>query len=143
MKRLLTISVILVSAVVSAFAQKVDYTKYQVLAKSGDVSVVVRDSDYRMVVGSLTQPKKVFLLGYSKEQAAHRFEHLLEVADNDNYTRINRQICFCGVGLLLTIKGNGDDERYTFVEEVKFIKFNLYKRELPHFESSLKKSTTE
>lgn len=125
MKRLLTISVILISAVVSAFAQKVDYTKYQVLAKSGNVSVVVKDSDYRMVVGSLTQPKKVFLLGYSKEQAAQRFEHLLEVADNDNYTRTNRQITVCGVGLLLTIKGTGDDERYTFVEEGKFTSFEL------------------
>lgn len=133
MKRLLTIIVILVSAVVSAFAQKVDYTKYQVLAKSGNVSVVVKDSDYRMVVGSLTQPKKVFLLGYSKEQDAQRFEHLLEVADNDNYTRTNRQITFCGVGLLLTIEGTGDNERYRFVEEGKFATFILTKTDLHHF----------
>lgn len=140
MTRLLTIIVILVSAVVSAFAQKVDYTKYDVLAKSGNVSVVVKDNDYRMVVGSLTKPKKVFLLGYSKEQAAQKFEYLLDLADNDSYTRTNRQISFCGVGLLLTIEGTGDNERYRFVEEGKFIRFDLSKGELLQIKSSFEES---
>ena len=133
MKRLLLISSILISTFMSAFAQKVDYTKYDVLAKSGNVSVVVKDSDYRMVVGSLTNPSKVFLLGYSKEQASQRFEDLLKSADNDNYTRTNRQISFCGVGLLLSIKGAGDNEQYTFVEEGKFTKFLLTKTDLLYF----------
>ena len=133
MKRILTTSAILISAIVSAFAQKVDYTKYEVLAKSGNISVVVKDNDYRMVVGSLTQPKKVFLLGYSKEQATQRFEDLLKAADNDYYTRTNRQICFCGVGLLLTIEGTGDNERYRFVEEGKFTRFVLSKSDLLQF----------
>ena len=133
MKRLLLISSILISTFMSAFAQKVDYTKYDVLAKSGNVSIVVKDSDYRMVVGSLANPNKVFLLGYSKEQASQRFEDLLKSADNDNYTRTNRQISFCGVGLLLSIKGTGDNEQYTFIEEGKLTKFLLTKTDLHHF----------
>lgn len=133
MKRLLLISSIIISTFMSAFAQKVDYTKYEVLAKSGNISVVVKDNDYRMVVGSLAQPKTVFLLGYSKEQATQRFEDLLKAADNDYYTRTNRQICFCAVGLLLTIEGTGDNERYRFVEEGKFTRFVLNITDLLQF----------
>lgn len=40
---------------------------YDVIAKAGNVTVLVKDNDYRMVVGSLKKPKATFLLGYSKE----------------------------------------------------------------------------
>ena len=133
MKRLLTISVILISAVVSAFAQKVDYTQFEVLAKSGDVSVVAKDNYYRMVVGPLKNPKKVIFLGYSKDQVDQMLEHLLKIADNDVYTKTNRQITFCGVIFLLTIEGTGDNERYTFVEQGKSTSFVLSKSDLHRF----------
>ena len=60
---------LLLVTTISISAQKVDFTTYDVVAKAGDVSVIVKDNDYRMVVGSVKKPKLNMLMGYSKEQA--------------------------------------------------------------------------
>lgn len=71
---------------ITSLAQKADYTKYEVIAQTNDVAIVVKDNDYRMVVGPLKKPKTVFLLGYSKEQAAQRLQQFIEQADKAELT---------------------------------------------------------
>ncbi len=139
MKRLVAVIQILVLAALPALAQKPDFSSNEIIARSGNVQIVVKDNYYRMVVGSLARPSKAFLLGYSGSHAASTIEGLLDAADDDHYTRTNRQICFCGMGLLLTIDGAGEDENYTFVDENGKSRFNLSRRQLLAFRDALEK----
>ena len=95
----------LLTITLSAFTQRtIDFTTYDIIAKAGNVTVLAKDNDYRMV-GALKKPKTTFLLGYSKEQATQKFERLLEITDNYNYSKAGRQINFGGIGFHLTNKG--------------------------------------
>lgn len=139
MKRLVAVIQILVLAALPALAQKPDFSSYEIIARSGNVQIVVKDNYYRMVVGALERPSKAFLLGYSGSHAASTIEGLLDAADDDHYTRTNRQICFCGMGLLLTIDGAGEDENYTFTDENGKARFTLSRRQLLAFRDALEK----
>ena len=134
MKRLVvTIALILLSTITS-FAQKTDYTTYNVIAQTKDVSIVIKDNDYRMVVGQLRKPKTVFFLCYSKEQAGQRLHNLLEQADNKNYVSKHRQVRFCGNQLQVTITdSNADDVIYGFAIEGSKVKFTLNKSDIEGF----------
>ena len=140
MKKVLMICVMLVTMIVTAAAQKtIDYTTYDVVAKAGNVTVLVKDNDYRMVVGSLKKPKISLLLGYSKEQAGQKFDRLLDITGNNNYSAADRQIIFCGVGFHLRIKGSGDKERYSLAKDGENVSFELSENDI----CSLKKSLEE
>lgn len=137
MKRLVAVIQILVLAALPALAQKPDFSSNEIIARSGNVQIVVKDNYYRMVVGALERPSKASLLGYSGEHAASTIEGLLDAADDDHYTRTNRQICFCGMGLLLTIDGAGEDENYTFTDENGKSRFKLSRHQLLAFRDAL------
>lgn len=137
MKKLLLIIVLQLIAVSFSAQNSIDYTTYDLIAKTGDVKVLGKDNDYRMVVGSFKKPKILFLLGYTKEQAAQYFYRLLEITGNDKYSKNNRQINFCGIGLHFTAKGTGDKERYYFAKDGERIGFNLSRSEIELFRKAL------
>ena len=113
MKKLIILMMLMLNAV-SMFAQKTtDFTTYDVLAKAGDVSIIVKDNDWRMVVGSLKKSKLNMLMGYSKEQAVSTIDRILDFSKS-NYTKNNRNVSVCGVMFLLTITGDGDNEKCHF-----------------------------
>ena len=137
MKKLLLCVVMIALSAITSLAQKADYTKYDVITQANDVSVVVKDNDYRMVVGPLKKPKTVFLLGYSKEQAAQRLQQFIEQADNKSYSKKNRQVSFCGTDLrLTTTESRGEDVSYVFVREDNNIRFELSKNGIYSFYES-------
>lgn len=121
---------LLISIALPALAQKVDYRTFDVIAKSGNISIVVKDSDYRMVVGSLIKPKTVFLLGYSKEQAALKIKRLIKICENENYVKKNRRVTFCTIGIHLSVKEKDGKEWYTIVREDDGAKFIIVKEAL-------------
>lgn len=121
---------LLISTVLPGFAQKVDYRTFEVIAKSGNISIVVKDSDYRMLVGSINKPKTVFLLGYSKEQATLKIKRLIRICGDDKYIKEKRRIFFCGNVLHCSVKDKDGQEQYTFVREDDELKFVLEKRDL-------------
>ena len=127
---LLLTCALLISIACPGFAQKVDYKTFDVIAKSGNISIVVKDNDYRMVVGSLNKPKTVFLLGYSKEQALLKMKRLIRICENDQYTKENRRISFCGIVLHCSVKEKDGQEQYTFVREDDEVKFAIDKEGL-------------
>ncbi len=134
MKQLIVTVTILLLSTLTSFAQKTDYTKYNVIAQTKDVTVIVKDNDYRMVVGQLKKPKAVFFLGYSKEQAAQRFHHLLEQADNKSYSSNYRQIRFCGANLQMTVTDTkADDAIYDFIMVDNNVKYSLNKCDIVSF----------
>lgn len=134
MKKLILSVVLIALSAFTSFAQKADYTKYTVLAQTDDVSIVVKGSDYRMVIGPLRKPKTVFLLGYSKEQAAQRLKQFIEQADNKNYSKKNRQVTFCGVNLQLTaVDSKAEDVIYDILREDSNVGFRLNRSSLVSF----------
>ena len=138
MKKLIVTVTILLLSTLASFAQKTDYTKYNVIAQTKDVIVIVKDNDYRMVVGQLKKPKTVFFLGYSKDQAAQRFHHLLEQADNKSYSSNYRQIRFCSANLQMTVTDTkADDAIYDFVIGDSSVKFTLNKSDIAGFIEAL------
>lgn len=67
MKRILVVLLVLITSI-TAFAQKtIDLTSYDVVAKADDVTIIVKDNDYRMIVGSVKKPKLNMMMGYTKE----------------------------------------------------------------------------
>ena len=134
MKQLIvTVALLLLSALTS-FAQKKDYTQYNVIAQAKDVTIIAKDNDYRMVVGQLKKPKTVFFLGYSKEEAAQKFCHLLEQVDNKKYSSNYRQIRFCGANLQMTTPDiKADDVIYSFVMADKNVRYTLNKSDIVSF----------
>ena len=134
MKQLLLCVTMFAMFAITSLAQKADYTKYDVLAQTDDVSIVVKGNDYRMVVGRLKKPKTVFLLGYSKEQAAQKLQQFIEQADNKNYSKKNRPVLFCGVNLQLTaIDSKAEDVIYEILREDSNVRFRLNKSSLVSF----------
>ena len=134
MKQLIiTVALLLLSALTS-FAQKKDYTQYNVIAQAKDVTIIAKDNDYRMVVGQLKKPKTVFFLGYSKEEAARKFHHLLEQVDNKKYSSNYRQIRFCGANLQMTTPDiKADDVIYNFLLSDKNVRYMLNKSDIVGF----------
>ena len=90
-RNLLLIFALFIFSSISIFAQqKKDYTTYNVVAKSGNIHIVAKKDDYRMVIGTLKKPMMLFLLGYTKEQAALRFNRFVEICEDKKYTKKNR-----------------------------------------------------
>lgn len=136
MKKVLLIAILIVSSVVSAFAQKTDFTTFDVVAKAGDVTIIVKDNDYRMIIGSVKKPKLNMLMGYSKDQAINRIDRILDFS-KENYTKKNRNVSVCGVLFLLTITGEDANETYHFEASDMNGKFDLSAKDCLMFKKSI------
>lgn len=142
MKRILVVLLVLVTSI-TAFAQKtIDLTTYDVVAKAGDVTIIVKDNDYRMVVGSLKKPKLNLLMGYTSEQAASKIDRILDFS-KENYTKKNRNVSVCGVMFLLTITREGDNEKFHFDATDKKCKFDLRVKDCKYFKQSIEGNSKE
>ena len=121
----------------SMLAQTNNLTTYDVVAKSGNVSIIVKDNDYHMIVGSTKKPKLNMTMGYSKENALSFIDYILDFS-NDDYTKKNRNVSMYGVMFLLTITGQGENETFHFVKPGKKVKFALSTKDLKQFKKSIK-----
>ena len=120
----------------SMLAQTNNLTTYDVVAKSGNVSIIVKDNDYHMIVGSTKKPKLNMTMGYSKENAISFIDYILDFS-KDHYTKKNRNVSLYGVMFLLTITGQGEHETFHFVEPGKKVKFALTTKDLNQFRKAI------
>ena len=120
----------------SMLAQTTDLTTYDVVAKSGNVSIIVKDNDYHMIVGSTKKPKLNMTMGFSKEQAISFMDRIIDFSSED-YTKKNRNVSLYGMMFFLTITGQGENETFHFVEPGKKVKFALSTKDLNHFKKSI------
>lgn len=136
MKKILFSTLLLLVTTISICAQKIDFTTYDVVAKRGDVTIIVKDNDYRMIVGSVKKPKLNMLMGYSKDQAINRIDCILDFS-KEGYTKKNRNVSVCGVMFLLTITGEGEKETYHFEASDIKGKFDLSVSDCKQFKQSI------
>ena len=125
----------------SMSAQTNNLTTYDVVAKSGNVSIIVKDNDYHMIVGSTKKPKLNMTMGYSKENAISFIDYIFDFS-KDNYTKKNRNVSMYGVVFFLTITGQGENETFHFVEPGKKVKFALSTKDLNNFKKSIEDHVT-
>ena len=130
MKKIMMICVMPVTMVVTAFAQKVNYSQYNVIIEKGSLTVVEKDGKYyNMLIGSIKNPKKVIYLGHNKNLAAGRYDRLLEIMENDKISEKGRLEIFCGAQLRVFVKGEGEQRQFTFKDENSNAKFVLTKQD--------------
>ena len=120
----------------SMLAQTTDFTTYDVVAKSGNVSIIVKDNDYHMIIGSTKKPKLNITMGFSKEQVISFVDRILDFSSED-YTKKNRIVSLYGMMFFLTITGQGEHETFHFVEPEKKVKFALSTKDLNQFKKSI------
>ena len=131
MKRLLLVWVMVFGLGMPGWGQGVvDYAEFEVLGKRGDVTMVVKDNDYRMVVGKMKKPVAVFLLGYSSEQVQQRFVKLMKELEREYQPGQSRSIVYCGRLLHYTSSGKGKKVVYTFQIDGEKDRFSLSKNDL-------------
>ena len=131
MKRLLLVWVMVFGLGMPGWGQGVvDYAEFEVLGTRGDVTMVVKDNDYRMGVGKLKKPGAVFLLGYSREQAQQRVEIFLREIVRESQTDKLHQIVFCGTRMSFNTSGTGEEAVYTFRIDGEKGWFSLSKKDL-------------
>ena len=126
MKKILLVSLLLpITLLLLAQQQKkVDYTTYDVIAKTGSVILINKDNDYRLIVGSLSKPKTALLLGYSKEQVLSRLDAIQRFSgEKERYGAKNRHVLFSGSRYVLNITGEEENERFSFKAEDMDCKF--------------------
>ena len=136
MKKLIILMVLMLNAVSMSAQKAIDFTTYDVIAKAGDVTIIVKDNDYRMVVGSLKKPKLNMVMGYTKEQAASKIDRILDFSI-EKYTKNGRNVSVCGVMFLLNITGEGESEKYHFVAVDKKVKFKLSVKDCNELKESI------
>lgn len=130
MKKILMICVMLVTMVVTTFGQKVDYNQYNVVAHKGNITVVEKDGkDYRMVIGPLKNPKKMYAMGHNKELAAGRFNRLIEIIENEKFPKQGRLERFCGSQIRVFTKGEGEQRLFIFKDASSNAKFVLTRQD--------------
>ena len=117
-------------------AQTTNLTTYDVVAKSGNVSIIVKDNDYHMIVGAIRKPKLNMSMGYSKENALSFINYILDFSSED-YTRKDRNVSMYGMMFFLTITGQGENETFHFVEPGMKVKFALSTKDLNQFKKSI------
>ena len=137
MKHLLLTLLFLLSAISMYAQQKKDYTTYDVVAKSGNIHIVAKKDDYRMVIGTLKKPQMVFLLGYTIDQATLRFKRFIEICEDKKYAKSNRQESFCGVDFYLTTEESGSQSRYIIVQNSNKIKCTLLNDDIQAIETQI------
>ncbi len=120
----------------SMSAQTTDLTTYNVVAKSGNISIIVKDNDYHMIIGATKKPKLNMTMGYSKENALSFIDYILDFS-NDDYTKKNRNVSLYGVMFLLTITGQGEHETFHFAEPGKKVKFALSTKDCIQFKKAI------
>lgn len=108
----------------------VNYAEFEELWRRGDVTMVVKDNDYRMLVGKLKKPGAVFMRGYSREQAQQRFVKLMKELEREYQPGQSRSIVFCGRLLHYSSSGTGEKTVYTFQIDGEKDRFSLSKKGL-------------
>lgn len=113
MKRLLTILSFLFIAMAS-YAQPVDFSTYERVIQRGKVSIVRQSDEYRLIVGSLKNPKICLFLGINAKQSARQMERIQRMGKDENYQKFDRMISFCGECFSFSVTGLNNHQTFSF-----------------------------
>ena len=124
MSKLLASFPLLVICMIS-YARPVDFSTYERVIQRGEVSIVRQSDEYRLIVGSLKNPKICLFLGTSAEQAVRQIDRIRLMGEDENHTRSNRLVSYCGECFFLSVSGAGNQHTLIFRMMNASSKFSL------------------
>ncbi len=130
MNKLVLLVVTLLLACGSVFGREGSFATYELVARRGNVSLVTKGGEYRMLVGIGRRPHRSLLLGTTPETAASQFNRISEMGSNENYTNRRRMVPLCGEIFFLTVSGHKDAKHYSFRGIDRRIRFELSEEEV-------------
>ena len=123
--------------VIASYAQPVDFSTYERVIQRGKVSIVRQSDDYRLIVGSLKNPKICLFLGNTAEQAAHRIDRIQRMGKEEAYIQRNRLVAFCGDSFFFKVSGTGEQQTYLLRMMDSSSRFSLSTRDVIAIEEAL------
>ncbi len=130
MNKLVLLVVTLLLACGSVFGREGSFATYELVARRGNVSVVTRNGEYRMLVGVGRRPHRSLLLGTTPETAASQIDYIAEMGADENYTSRDRIVPLCGECFFLNVSGRKDAKHYSFRGIDRRIRFELSEEEV-------------
>lgn len=107
MKKLIIVILISLTSLI-AFGQEVDFSTYDKVITRGKVTIVCHDQEYRMIVGSLKNPRMSLLLGDGPELAIGNLNRIIDFSKNRPETESEKtkvSYAFCGELFALSFSG--------------------------------------
>ena len=130
MKNLVLSVAVLLAACLNVFGQRADVASYGLVVKCGTVSVYTRDDEFRMVVGSVQNPKASLLLGVFPEAAAAQMDRIAKMGENEVNPGERRIFQLCGEPFLLTVSGTDGRRKYSFQGINTSVRFSLSEKDV-------------
>ena len=137
MKNLVLSVAVLLAACLNVFGQRADVASYGLVVKCGTVSVYTRDDEFRMVVGSVQNPKASLLLGVFPEAAAAQMDRIAKEGTKEVASGVKRTFQFCGEPFLFKVSGTDGKRKYSFQGLDSPVKFTLTEEEVQRIKNAL------
>ena len=139
MKNLVLSVAVLLTACLNVFGQRTGAAAYELVVKCGTVSVYVGDNEFRMVIGSIQNPKASFLLGVHPETAACQMDRIVREGAKEVASGVKRTFQFCGEPFIFKVSGSGDKRKYSFQGLDTPVKFTLTEEDVQSIKSAILK----
>ena len=139
MKNLVLSIAVLLTACLNVFGQQTDAAAYELVVKCGTVSVYAGDNEFRMVIGSIQNPKASFFLGVHPEAAAVQMDRIVREGAKEVASGVKRTFQFCGEPFLFKVSGSGDKRKYSFQGLDTPVKFTLTEEEVQSIKRAILK----
>lgn len=89
----------------ASYGQRVDFSTYDHVIKRGKVSIVCHNDEYRMIIGSLKNPKICLLIGMSSESAAESLNRILKKGTDEELLHRAIPVGLGGIRFSMRISG--------------------------------------
>lgn len=139
MKNLVLSIAVLLTACLNVFSQQTGAAAYELVVKCGTVSVYSGDNEFRMVIGSIQNPKASFLLGVHPETAACQMDRIVREGAKEVAPGVKRTFQFCGEPFLFKVSGSGDRRKYSFQGLDTPVKFTLTEEDVQAIKEAILK----
>ncbi len=143
MKNWVLLLAVLFIACFNVFGQEVDLTTYELVAKRGNVSVITGNNEYRMVVGSVKNPKMSLFLGVHPEVAATQMDRISKMGETNYQPGEKRTFLLCGEAFSFNASGQGEKRKYSFRGINTPVKFALTEEDVQAIKSAILKEQIE
>ncbi len=97
----------------ASYGQRVDFSTYDHVIKRGKVSIVCHNDEYRMIIGSLKNPKLSILMGMSPEAAAGCLNSLLRKEDNKEFLHKAMPVGLGGIRFAMRMSGPSSNRTFS------------------------------
>ena len=114
----------------ASYGQRVDFSTYDRVIKRGMVSIVCHNDEYRMIIGSLKNPKLSILIGMSPEAAAGCLNSLLRKESNKEFLNRAMPVGLGGVRFAMRMSGPSSNRTFSLRGLDDPIRFTLSSQDI-------------